>query len=65
MKHLLKRNNEEIPAYLCDKKLNVSHSTSFNIIQQPRTMIQTKTFCFIEQRQINVDKTLHCSLAKA
>ena len=29
-------------------KLNVSHSTSFNIIQQLRTMIQTKTLCFIE-----------------
>ena len=43
-------------------KLNVSHSTSFNIIQEPRTMIQTKTSCFI---QVEINKCLiqHCVLA--
>ena len=42
---LLKRNNKEIPAYLRDKQIECF---TFNIIQQPRTSIQTKTFCFIE-----------------
>ena len=45
MKHLLKRNNKKISAYLCDKQIECP--TSFNIIQQPRTMIQTKTL-FVE-----------------
>ena len=49
------RNNKEISVYLCDKEIECCtfniiqhHSTSFNIIEQSRTMTQTKTFCFIE-----------------
>ena len=60
MKHLLKRNNKEIAAYYVTNKLNVSHSILFNIIhRQPRTMIQTKAFCFIE---VETNKCLmqHC-----
>ena len=70
MKHLLKRNNKEIPSYLRDKQLNVPHSASFDIIQQPTTITMTKTkkFCFIEtetNRCLMFDATLCCSLAKA
>ena len=31
MKHLLKRNNKEIYAYLRGKQIECAHSTSFNI----------------------------------
>ena len=42
--------NKEIFANLCDKKVNVADSVSFNIIQQPRTMTQTKTFASLRQK---------------
>ena len=48
MKHLLKTNNKEISTYLRDKQIECF---TFNIIQyhpKPKTMILTKTFCFIE-----------------
>ena len=63
MKHLLKINNKEISVYLREKQMFhiQHHSTSFNImiIQQPRTMIQTKTFCFIEA-ETNICLMQHC-----
>ena len=40
-------------------KLNVLHSTSFNNIQQPRTIIQTKTFYFTEA-ETNKCLIKHC-----
>ena len=42
MKHLLKRNNEEISAYLRDKQIEC---VTFNIIQR---------FASLRQKQINV-----------
>ena len=59
MKHLLKKSDERISAYLRENRLNVSHLTSFNLIQQPRTIIQIKMFCFIEA-ETNKCLMQHC-----
>ena len=42
MKHLVKRNNKEISAYLRDRHIKCC---TFIIIQQSKTMTQTKMFC--------------------
>ena len=60
MKHLLKRSDKEISAYLRDKQIECF---TFNFIQQPRTMIQTKTFCFIEA-ETNKCLIKHCVVAR-
>ena len=55
-KHLLKRNNKETSASLGDKQIECF---TFNIIQRLRTMIQTKTFCLIEEEK-NKCLIKHC-----
>ena len=44
---------------LVTNKLNVVHSTLFNIIQQPKAMTQTKTFC-VTEAEINKFLMQHC-----
>ena len=56
MKHLLKRNNKEISAYVRDKQFECC---AFSIIQQPITMTQTKTFYFNEA-ETNKCLMQHC-----
>ena len=41
----IEKKTKYISAYLRDKQIECF---TFNIIQQPRTMIQTKMFCFTE-----------------
>ena len=67
MKHLSKRHNKDISAYVGGKQIQCF---TFNIIQQPRTIIQTKTFCFIETKtnkcliKHNVKRQAHSCIAQ-
>ena len=56
MKHLVRRNNKEVSAYLRNKQIECY---TFNIIQQQRALTQTKTFCFIEA-ETNKRLMQHC-----